>query len=105
MNYDWIDASEGIDLAKSKECMICRYWFLNHGFESQDSVCIGCHDLTMLSVDISDIDIITVKILIVTVLFITLANLKQLIYQKLLFLKFVGIYKNVLNFSLFKAVF
>ena len=61
MNYDWIDASEGIDLAKSKECMICRYWFLNHGFESQDSVCNGCHDLTMLSVDISDIDIITVK--------------------------------------------
>ena len=41
--------------------MICRYWFLNHGFESQDSVCNGCHDLTMLCVDISDIDIITVK--------------------------------------------
>ena len=41
--------------------MICRYWFLNHGFESQDYVCNGCHDLTMLSVDISDIDIITVK--------------------------------------------
>ena len=82
--------------------MICRYWFLNHGFESQDSVCIGCHDLTMLSVDISDIDIITVKNLDCHCI---IHNMKQLIYQKLLFLKFVGIYKNVLNFSLFKAVF
>ena len=27
----------------------------------QDSVCNGCHDLTMLSVNISDIFIITVK--------------------------------------------
>ena len=33
--YDKSDRSEGIDLAKSissKECMICHYWFLNHGF-------------------------------------------------------------------------
>ena len=62
--YDRIDTSEGIDLVKSnnsKECMICHYWFLNHGFEFQDSVCNVCHDLTMLSVNISDIAIITIK--------------------------------------------
>ena len=62
--YDRIDISEGIDLAKgnnSKECMICHYWFFNHGFSFQDSVCNGCHDLTMLSVNISDIAIITDK--------------------------------------------
>ena len=56
--------SEGIDPAKSnksKECMICHYWFLNHGFKFQDSVCNGCHDLTMLSVITSDIAIVTVK--------------------------------------------
>ena len=56
--------SEGIDPAKSnksKECMICHYWFLNHGFKFQDSVCNGCHDLTMLSIIISDIAIVTVK--------------------------------------------
>ena len=41
--------------------MICCYWFLNHGFEFQDSVCNGCHDLRMLSVNIRDIAIITVK--------------------------------------------
>ena len=62
--YDRIDISEGIDPTKSKrskECMICHYWFFNHGFKFQDSVCNGCHDLTMLSVNISDIAIITVK--------------------------------------------
>ena len=33
----------------------------NHGVKFQDSVCNGCHDLTMLSVNISDIAIITAK--------------------------------------------
>ena len=41
--------------------MICHYCFFNHGFKFQDSVCNGCHDLTMLSVNINDIAIITVK--------------------------------------------
>ena len=49
--YDRIDVSKEIDLAKSnnsKECMICHYFFFNHGFEFQYHVCNGCHDLTML---------------------------------------------------------
>ena len=41
--------------------MIWRYLFFNHGFEFQVSVFNGCHDLSMLSVNISDITIITVK--------------------------------------------
>ena len=41
--------------------MICHYWLFNHGFKFQNSVCNGCHDLTMLSVDISNIAIITIK--------------------------------------------
>ena len=64
MRRDRIDISEGIDLAKSnntKECMICHYWFFNHGFKFQDSICHGCHDVTTLSVNISDIAIISVK--------------------------------------------
>ena len=61
-----IDISEGIDPTKSnrsKECMICHYWFFNHGFRFQDSVCNGCHDLTVLHLNISNIAItdITVK--------------------------------------------
>ena len=41
--------------------MICHYFFFNHGFKFENYVCNGCHDLTMLSVNISDIAIITVK--------------------------------------------
>ena len=41
--------------------MICLYWFFNHGFKFQDYVFNGCHDLTILSVTISDIAIIIVK--------------------------------------------
>ena len=41
--------------------MICHYWCFNHGFKFQDSVCNGCHDSTMLSVNISDIAIVTIK--------------------------------------------
>ena len=62
--YNRSDISEGIDLAKSnnsKEYMICHYWFSNHGFKFQDDVCNGCHDFTMLSVNISNIAIMTVK--------------------------------------------
>ena len=47
--YDKIDIRDRIDLAKSnssKECMICHYWFFNHGFKFLDYVCNGCHDLT-----------------------------------------------------------
>ena len=62
--YDINDASEGTDLTKSnrsKECMIGYYWFFNLRFKFQDFIWNGCHDLTMLSVNISDISIITIK--------------------------------------------
>ena len=57
--YYRIDISKGIDLAKSnnsKECGICNYWFFNHKFKLQDSVCNA-----ISSVNISDIAIIIVK--------------------------------------------
>ena len=41
--------------------MICHYWFFNHGFKFQDSVCNGCYDWTILGVNIRDTAIITVK--------------------------------------------
>ena len=61
--YNRINISEGIDLPKSsnrKECMIRHYWFYNSCI-LQDSVCNACHDLTMVSVNKSDIAFITVK--------------------------------------------
>ena len=45
----------------SKEYMIFHYRFFNHGFKFPDPIYNGCHDLTILSVNISDIAIITVK--------------------------------------------
>ena len=62
--YNRIDVSEGIYRGKnnkSTECMICLYWFFNHGFKFQDSVYDGCHDLTILCLNISDIAIITIE--------------------------------------------
>ena len=64
MYYNRIDISEEIDSAKSsgyKECMVCHYWFFNHGFKYQYSSCNFCHDLLMQCVNVSNIAITTVK--------------------------------------------
>ena len=61
--YDRIHISEGIDVAKSnssKECMVCRYCFFNHGFKIL-RLCNVCYDLTMFCFNISDIASIIVK--------------------------------------------
>ena len=81
--YNRFDISEGIDLTKSnnrKQSMIYHYWFCNHGFKSQDSVCNRCYVFTMLSVNISDTTIITIKNIDYRLLFIALSDLKQLVY-------------------------
>ena len=62
--YDRSVVNEEVNLAKhnkSKECMIFHYWFFDPGFKFQDYVCNGCHDLTMLRLNISDNTVITVK--------------------------------------------
>ena len=52
LEYDRIDANEGIDVNKnklvSKECWICGYWyFINKNFNYQKHLCNGCHDMSM----------------------------------------------------------
>ena len=44
-----------------KECLICHCLYFNHGFKFQDCVWNGCHNLTMLCLNISDIPFISVK--------------------------------------------
>ena len=45
-----------------KECDICHYWyFLNKGSKFQPDVCNGCHDLWMMSMNLSNIDILYIK--------------------------------------------
>ena len=41
--------------------MVCQYWYFNHEFKLQYSVCNGCHDLLMLCLNLSNINIISVK--------------------------------------------
>ena len=62
--FDRIDVSEGIDVNKtsaSKECDVCHYWyFLNYSFKFQPNVCNRCHDLLMMSINLSDIAVLNI---------------------------------------------
>ena len=46
--YDRIDISEGIDVDKankSKECMVCHYWyFFDKNFSYVPYLCHGCYN-------------------------------------------------------------
>ena len=63
--YDRTDVFEGIDVNKTNEpneCVICHYWyFLNYSFKSQPNVYVRCHDLLMMSINLSDIAILNIK--------------------------------------------
>ena len=62
---DGIDVSEGNDVNKtsaSKQYDVCQYWyFLNYSFKFQPNLCNNCHDLLMMSVNVSDIAILNIK--------------------------------------------
>ena len=62
--YDRIEVFEGIDVNKtsaSKKCGICHYWYyLNHSFQFQPNVCNWCHDLLMMSINLSDTAILNI---------------------------------------------
>ena len=64
-HFDRSEVSEGIDLNKtsaSKECNICHYWYLlNYSFKFQLNVCNGCHDLLVISMNLSNIVILNTK--------------------------------------------
>ena len=63
--YDRIDVSERFDVNKtsaSKECDVFHYWyFLNFSFKFQPNVCNRCHDLLMMSVNLSNIAILNIE--------------------------------------------
>ena len=61
--FDRIDVSEGIDVNRtsvSKERDICHY-ILNYSFKFQTNVCNRCHDLLMMSINLSNIVILNIK--------------------------------------------
>ena len=63
--YDRIDVSEGIDVNKtsaSEESDIFHYCYLvNYSFKFQPNVCNRCHDLLMMSINLSDIAILNIR--------------------------------------------
>ena len=65
LQYERIDVSKGIDLNKSdksKECMICHYWYFKDiDYKYQPHVCNGCHDLSMVVHDLNDFMISHIK--------------------------------------------
>ena len=65
LQYEKIDASEGIDVNKtsvSKECELCHYWFFkNVGFKFEEHVCNRCHDLLTMAHSLKNIAILSAK--------------------------------------------
>ena len=56
LEYDRIDISEGIDVDntnKSKECMLCHYWyFLHKNFSYGPYLCDDCYNFSQKSRDL-----------------------------------------------------
>ena len=65
LEYDRIDISEGVDVDmsdKSKECMLCHYWyFLNKNFSYGPYLCDGCYNIMQKSINFRNIAIVHVK--------------------------------------------
>ena len=65
LEFDRIDISEGIDINKtnkSKECMLCHYWyFLDKNFSYGPYLCDGCYNIMQKSINFKNIAIVHVK--------------------------------------------
>ena len=95
--YNSTDLSEGIAVAKSnnsKECIVCHYWYFNHGFRFlkklflMDVMICWCCPLILAILLLS-----LLKVLIITVSLKTLTNMMQFICWKIMCLMIVDIYK------------
>ena len=65
IEYEKIDISEGIDINKtnkSKECMLCHYWyFLDNNFSYGPYLCDGCYNIMQKCNKFKNIAIVHVK--------------------------------------------
>ena len=65
LEYDRIDISEEIDIDatnKSKECMLCHYWyFLDKNFSYGPYLCDGCYNIMQKSIKFKNIAIVHVR--------------------------------------------
>ena len=65
LEYERTDISEGIDVDmtnKSKECMLCRYWyFLHKNFSYVPYLCHGCYNIMQKCNKFKNVAIVHVK--------------------------------------------
>ena len=65
IKYKRINNLKGIDVDKtnkSKECMLCHYWyFLDNNFSNGPYLCDGCYNIMQKSVDFKNIAIVHIK--------------------------------------------
>ena len=48
-------------LIKTKECMICHYFYFADGFKYQPYVCNRCHDFSMGVKNLNEFFVLTIK--------------------------------------------
>ena len=81
IEYEKIDIIEGIDVEKtnkSKECMLCHYWyFLNKNFSYGPYICDGCYNISQKSKDFKNIAIVHIKKMHTEFTFNIKINIKQ----------------------------
>ena len=65
LQYDRIDVSEGIEInkiSKSKESMLCHYWYFKEvGYKFQSHLCNGCHTVSVMAHELKNIEILNAK--------------------------------------------
>ena len=65
LEYEKIDIAEGIDVdmsSKSKECMLCHYWyFLDKNFSYEPYLCGSCYNITQKSNSFKNIATVHIK--------------------------------------------
>ena len=83
LQYDKIDALEGISINKinkSKECMLCHYWYLKDiAYKFQPYLCNGCHAVSIMTYKLEYIAILNVKVFIIGVFYGVLVEMRLLI--------------------------
>ena len=74
--YERIDISDGIDVDKSdksKECMLCHYWyFLDKNFSYAPFLCGGCYN--MMYNKLKNIAIIHIKESVCRIFFLSMSK-------------------------------
>ena len=79
LEYDRIDISEGIDVDmsdKSKECMLCHYWYFQIRASYGPYLCDGCYNIVQKYNKLKNIAIVHVKKSVYRIYFLYMSKRK-----------------------------